>query len=1094
MKKLLSLMTVVMVALQLMAAPVDVSTAKTKAEQYLVNKVYAGKYMAPGAAQATLLKTEMGDKAQTPVYYIFNTKTSFVIVSGDDRAEEILAVGDKPLLLERIPKNMEAWLNIYKQQLDWLLTHPNAKVEKPTTFKAGGLVNTVTGPLMTALWDQTAPYNNQCKFTYSGTTYTCVTGCPATSASMVLYYWKYPTEQVGPLPSYSSTLDIGGGYWGSNEVNFTYPSLPATTFDWDNMKDKYGTWYDENGTTHNEPYTTEQGAAVATLMRYVGQAEHMMYGVNSSGIYTSEAQNVADMFILFGYDEATTRLVHKSSYSETNWANLLQTEIAEDRPVVYMAVDPSAGGHAFNVDGYDSNLNKYHINFGWSGDGNNWCVMNAFSDGDGYTFNSDQQMVIGIQPPMGMIKTNPSEVNFSGFAGETYTQTVRVQARNIENNVEIALSGDNVYSISHTTITPEQAANGVDVTVTYAPTQAGNTSATITLSCADEEVETVTVPITGEAAPRVPTLLVNPESLDFAATLDRTVTKTITLTGAFITSDVTVTLNDTKGVFTVSPTVISQNSTNVNTPVTVAVSFSSATEGSFTGSITFASEGAESKTVNLTAIARDGGTAADPFLNIANYETIDEAGSNVDGMSTIYKYTEYDDDDCAWLTVSAYGAMKADANQNWLNTSSLSQYNNDWNATDIFPGDAAYFGSNQSYSIYGSGNQSFYVTNCTQVKALVKGGGYGSSTASLAIYECTLNANGTVTPSSSAVDTKTGGDGVITSAELDESKIYKVQLSGGGSYPDLLEIGFKTTLSHYETPVATPATEITANSFLANWNLCEGADSYILRVVPKNYDILTESFAKFTKAGSMEIGNNLDNYMDNPGWTGSKLYEAIGGVRFGTASSVGTLTSPDLTLTGNKVTVTFKAKAFNNDTNCNFKVSCGNASETVTLADNNEATFTVVLDCNADAGQKIKFETTSGGKRVVLTSIHVIDGERANTFNSIDFDGVTFTGITNNFFKVNDLDPATTYLYDVKAVFGAKQSKWSNVIVVTTLGGVVGDVNGDGEVTAVDITALYNFLLNNDSSDIVNGDQNGDGEITAGDVTFVYNILLGQKK
>ena len=283
MKKFLSLLAVAMVAVQLWAAPVDVSTAKSKAEQYLAQKVYAGKYMAPAATQAKLIKTEMGEKAQTPVYYIFNTASTFVIVSGDDRAEEILAVGDKPLLLERIPKNMQVWLDDYKEQLDWLLTHPDAKVSKPTTFKSSALEKSVTGPLMTALWDQAAPYNNLCKFTYSGTTYTCVTGCPATSASMVLYFWKYPTEQVGPLPSYSSTLDIGGGYWGSNEVNFTYPSLPATTFDWDNMKDKYGTWYDENGVSHNETYTTEQGAAVATLMRYVGQAEHMMYGVNASG-------------------------------------------------------------------------------------------------------------------------------------------------------------------------------------------------------------------------------------------------------------------------------------------------------------------------------------------------------------------------------------------------------------------------------------------------------------------------------------------------------------------------------------------------------------------------------------------------------------------------------------------------------------------------------------------------------------------------------------------------------------------------------------------------------------------------------------------
>lgn len=58
---------------------------------------------------------------------------------------------------------------------------------------------------------------------------------------------------------------------------------------------------------------------------------------------------------------------------------------------------------------------------------------------------------------------------------------------------------------------------------------------------------------------------------------------------------------------------------------------------------------------------------------------------------------------------------------------------------------------------------------------------------------------------------------------------------------------------------------------------------------------------------------------------------------------------------------------------------------------------------------------------------------------------------------------------------------------------VAGDVDGDGAVTAGDVTALYNYILNNDSSSIVNGDQDGDGSITAGDVTFVYNILLGSK-
>lgn len=56
-----------------------------------------------------------------------------------------------------------------------------------------------------------------------------------------------------------------------------------------------------------------------------------------------------------------------------------------------------------------------------------------------------------------------------------------------------------------------------------------------------------------------------------------------------------------------------------------------------------------------------------------------------------------------------------------------------------------------------------------------------------------------------------------------------------------------------------------------------------------------------------------------------------------------------------------------------------------------------------------------------------------------------------------------------------------------------GDVNGDGVVTASDVTALYDYLLNDDTSHIQNGDINGDGEITAADITEVYNILLTAK-
>lgn len=71
-----------------------------------------------------------------------------------------------------------------------------------------------------------------------------------------------------------------------------------------------------------------------------------------------------------------------------------------------------------------------------------------------------------------------------------------------------------------------------------------------------------------------------------------------------------------------------------------------------------------------------------------------------------------------------------------------------------------------------------------------------------------------------------------------------------------------------------------------------------------------------------------------------------------------------------------------------------------------------------------------------------------------------------------------THTVNIKFVYGEQPA-------------VPGDVNGDGAVTAADITALYSFLLNYDVTNLINGDQNNDGNITAGDVTAVYNILLG---
>lgn len=61
----------------------------------------------------------------------------------------------------------------------------------------------------------------------------------------------------------------------------------------------------------------------------------------------------------------------------------------------------------------------------------------------------------------------------------------------------------------------------------------------------------------------------------------------------------------------------------------------------------------------------------------------------------------------------------------------------------------------------------------------------------------------------------------------------------------------------------------------------------------------------------------------------------------------------------------------------------------------------------------------------------------------------------------------------------------------TLINTIKGDVNGDGSVNGTDVTALYNYLLNN-TKPAGDGDVNGDGSINGTDVTALYNIILGQ--
>ena len=1100
-----SLALLLCLSTQMQAADVDLATAKNAAKSFMAKQVANGRLRAAATSNLELAKAEASVVNPKAVdYYIFNADKSYVVVAGDDQAPEILMYGEEGQIdLNDIPPAMQWLLNKYKYQIDGLKAgtmKPNGYTPKATTAVA---------PLTNANWDQSTPYNNQCPTSGSSRT---LTGCPATSLAMCYYVWKWP-----------KTFPAVAAINGSTSGGVSAAALGERAADWDNIIDEY------TGPT-NYTSTTAQKTAVAWLMRYAGQSiPDYMYGTDASGANDPEIhQGVINM----GYTDAqllTLTELQSSGWSYTNgpqnytdaqWNEWMLAELHAGNPIEYLAYDCSSwqpAGHAFNVFGCNTS-GQYYVNWGWSGDSNGYCTLHNFTTSTGatgqsgsYVFNYGEAMIIGIRPPASALGPNiavdPATIAFEGYVGDTYTKTFTVTGYNLENNITITKQGASNITVSPTSITAANAANGVQVTVTYKPTAAGNSNATITL--ASTGAESVTVNVTGTAAAKVPTINVDQTSVTMAANLSSTVTKTINVTGLFLTNNITVTLNDNHGVFSVTPTTIT--AANAANGVPVTVSFNSATEGNFTGTLTFTSNGAESKTVQLTASAAEGGNATDPYLNIAKYNTIGQAGATVSGMSSIYKYNEYPSDACAWLTVSNYGAHQVDANQNWIYCEGTAKSGNEsWNASDIFLGSSSYFNGTAYYANWNEAYENYYVTNCSQVKQYsynIQSSNYTGNVYPLRmeIYECTLNANGTLTEGTTMVDSKqsqqTNVAEVVTSMDLDPSKIYKVRIYN--DYSRLYEIGFKTPIQGIDTPVANDATEVGATEFTASWTACDGAQSYTLRVMPKpeitTELLLTEGFSKFTANGSTDVGTTLDNYMDNAGWTGSKLYTTVGGVRMGTGSAKGTLTSPALDLTGSngKVSIVYKAKTYNNDTNCNMTITCGNSTATVTIPSNTEAEYTQVLDCTANAAQKVAFATTANGKRVIITGIEIYSGDI--TAGAAKAEGeMLFPGITATQYTVTGLQPETTYIYDVKAVYPTVESNWSNLIEVTTLEQsstvVEGDVNGDGLVTSADITALYNYILLNDDSQIVNGDQDNDGNITTHDVTFVYEILLGSKK
>ena len=303
----------------------------------------ARKYSRTG--QVAPAKNLRSDKTNNAPYYAFNLEQGYVIVSGDDEMTELVGYAENGFFdAENVPPQMQLWLDGYAEYVA-AVQSGKAKARKILLSDSPSVV---VEPLVTTKWNQDAPFNNFApEYTDdNNNTQRCATGCAATAMAQIMKFHNWPEQGVGHY-SYEHQS------FGTISSDFS-----EHVYDWTNMIDRY----------NNGEYSNVQADAVALLMKDCGVSLNMNYGpVSGASIYsyTPAFKN---------YFRYSSRTVNRSGCETAEFTRIITDELQEGRPIIYCGTGED-GGHAFVVDGYDTNY-FLHVNWGWGGYSDGYFDMN----------------------------------------------------------------------------------------------------------------------------------------------------------------------------------------------------------------------------------------------------------------------------------------------------------------------------------------------------------------------------------------------------------------------------------------------------------------------------------------------------------------------------------------------------------------------------------------------------------------------------------------------------------------------------------------------------------------------------------------------
>jgi len=400
-------------------------------------------------------------KTDTLLFIVNDTiNNSFVIVAGDVRIWPIIGYSlDGRYNENDQPPAFTEWMENKKKEIEYVKQNniqPDNKVSQQwDNLNSSNVLSTeaITSvePLLQTTWDQGCYYNTKCPDGIAFQACSHVeTGCVATAMAQIMKYWNFPNTGNGFHTYMHSTFGQLSADFGS------------TTYQWAQMPNNL----------------TSENNAVATLMYHCGVSVDMNYTLSEG----SSAGPQKEAFVNYFNYSSKALFVQKYNYSDSDWINLLKSELDLRHPIFYGGYNPNTG-HAFVCDGYQ-NTDYFHFNWGWSGSSDGYFYLGNLVN----AYNLNQWAMIQIFPtslPSGYngLSLSNNKCKISGSGG---TDAVDI----LSSSIWTASSDQQWLTVN---IATGQPGKSTLIVTGIKNNTAGDRTATITISAAGFNDQSITI-------------------------------------------------------------------------------------------------------------------------------------------------------------------------------------------------------------------------------------------------------------------------------------------------------------------------------------------------------------------------------------------------------------------------------------------------------------------------------------------------------------------------------------------------------------------------------------------------------------------------